>query len=219
MNGVHDMGGTHGFGPVVREENEPLFHADWEARVRAIMYLTLGQGLYNLDAFRYGIEQMPPADYLRAPYYERWLTTVERNLIHNGVLGVSELSGRLEGLADSREIAAVYDAIGVTRWADAGAPQSAGDGHFAVGDAVLARNAHSGGHTRLPRYVRGKRGVVEALRGEQTLPDANAIGLGKQPQRLYKVRFEGQELWGESAEPNTAVHLDLWESYLEPAPT
>lgn len=218
MNGIHDMGGMHGFGPVVREENEPLFHAGWEARVRSIMYLTIGQSLYNLDAFRYGIEQMAPAEYLRAPYYERWLTTLERNLIHNGVIAASELGGHLEDLSNSPAIASVYDAIGVTRWAEVDAAASPESARFAVGDAVLARNSHPDGHTRLPRYVRGRRGIVEALRGEHTLPDANAIGLGKSPQRLYKVRFEGQELWGDSAEPNSVVHLDLWESYLEPAP-
>lgn len=217
MNGVHDMGGMHGFGPIVREETEPLFHAEWEARVRAIMNLAMVDGLFNLDAFRFGIEQMAPADYLRAPYYERWLTSVTRNLIHNGYLTSDELADHIERLSGSAPSTADLDAV--ERWQPVAAySDSARAQPFSIGDAVVARNAHPLGHTRLPRYVRGKRGVVEALRGEQTLPDANAIGHGECPEGLYKVRFEGQELWGDSAEPNSIVHVDLWESYLLPAP-
>jgi len=217
MNGVHDMGGMHGFGPIVREKDEPLFHAEWEARVRAIMNLSMVDGLFNLDAFRYGIEQMAPADYLRAPYYERWITSVTRNLIHNGYLTSDELSDYIERLSGSAPSPADLDAV--EQWQPVAAciepPRTQ---PFSIGDAVVARNAHPVGHTRLPRYARGKRGVIETLRGSHTLPDANALGIGECPERLYKVRFEGRELWGDSAESNSVVHLDLWESYLLPAP-
>ena len=86
MNGVHDMGGMHGFGPIVREVNEPLFHAAWEAQVRAMVVIARSRGYFNLDAFRYGIERMDPAHYLRAPYFERWLASIELNLLEAWLL-------------------------------------------------------------------------------------------------------------------------------------
>ena len=94
MNGVHDMGGMHGFGPIVREENEPLFHAAWEARVRAMVVIARSRGYFNIDAFRYGIERMDPAHYLRASYFERWLASIELNLIEHGFLTGDELDAR-----------------------------------------------------------------------------------------------------------------------------
>ena len=87
---------------------------------------------------------------------------------------------------------------------------------FVPGDPVRTRAMHPHGHTRLPRYARGKRGVVHCCHGIHVFPDTNAHGEGEQPQPLYSVRFDARELWGESAEPNQAVHIDLWESYLLP---
>ena len=217
MNGVHDLGGMHGFGPIVREVNEPLFHAPWEARVFGIAELS--DDFFNIDAFRHGIERMEPAHYLRAPYYERWLATVELNLIEGGFLTGEELDARTELLRERPEgalprgtaVAAVPQAP--EQGSDAPIPVS----RFAVGDAVMTRNLHPPGHTRLPRYARGKRGVIQRLYGAQIFPDTNAHGLGENPQPLYAVRFEARELWGEAAESNQTVSLDLWESYLEPA--
>jgi nitrile hydratase len=220
MNGVHDLGGMHGFGPVEREANEPLFHAPWEAHVRAIMTLTRGQGYFNLDAFRHGIERMEPAAYLRASYFERWLASVERNLIEQGFITGDELEARVAFLrahpeADlPRASGGAPPARARAPWPEAPSPDTP---RFTLGDAVTARNVHPRGHTRLPRYARGKRGVVQRIYGPQTFPDTNAHGLGEQPQVLYNVRFEGRELWGESCEAREAVYLDLWESYLEPA--
>ena len=87
---------------------------------------------------------------------------------------------------------------------------------FAVGDRVITREMHPRGHTRLPRYARGKRGIIHLVHGIHVFPDTNAHGLGEMPQALYSVRFEARQLWGDTAEPNQWVHLDLWESYLEP---
>ena len=217
MNGVHDMGGMHGFGPIVREANEPLFHAAWEAHVFAIAVLS--HDYFNIDAFRYGIERMDPAHYLRAPYFERWLASIELNLLEDGFLTGDELDARTEFFREHPEatlprgtaVAAVPDASGQSP--DSPLPASS----FAVGDAVITRNIHPPGHTRLPRYARGKRGIIQRLYGAQIFPDTNALGLGENPQPLYSVRFEARELWGESAEPGQTVSLDLWESYLEPA--
>ena len=219
MNGVHDLGGMHGFGPVEREENEPLFHAEWEARVRALVGLMMRHRYYTIDASRYGIEQMAPPEYLRASYYERWLASLEYNLTEQGLLGRDELDARVAFLrehpgADPPRASPVAPPLR----AQAAPPQAPPPApRFAVGDAVVTRNVHPVGHTRLPRYARGKRGVIHLIHGPQTFPDTNAHGLGEQPQVLYNVRFEGRELWGESSEPREDVYLDLWESYLEPA--
>jgi len=220
MNGVHDLGGMHGFGPVEREEHEPLFHAAWEGRVKGIQQLTRG-AYYNIDAFRHGIERMPPAEYLRASYYERWLATVERNLIEQGLIDSAELEARVALLRD-------HPAAEPPRAGGAPAPVPAPKvppesppspaPRFAAGDVIVTRNVHPVGHTRLPRYARGKRGTIHRSYGPQTFPDTNAHGLGKQPQPLYNVRFAGRELWGDSAEPGQVVYLDLWDSYLDPAP-
>ena len=219
MNGVHDLGGMHGFGQVVREEHEPLFHAAWEGHVAAINLLVRGAGYYNIDAFRHGIELMPPAEYLRSSYYERWLATVERNLAEQGLIGGDELEARVAFLRE-------HPGANPPRAGSAPVPAPAAPPaspaspapRFAAGEAIVARNVHPAGHTRLPRYVRGKRGVIHRAYWPQTFPDANAHRLGKQPQMLYSVRFTGRELWGDSAEPGQVVYLDLWDSYLDPAP-
>jgi nitrile hydratase beta subunit len=219
MNGVHDMGGMHGFGPIVREVNEPLFHAPWEARVRAMVVVARSQGYFNIDASRYGIERMEPAHYLRASYFERWLASLELNLIEGGFLSGKELDAKMEHLRQHPEAtlprSAAIATVPVAREESPNSPLPAS--RFAVGEAVVTRNIHSAGHTRLPRYARGKRGIVQRLHGPQIFPDTNAIGLGQNPQPLYSVCFDASELWGDSAEPRQTVSLDLWESYLEPA--
>ena len=220
MNGVHDLGGMHGFGPVEREENEPLFHAAWEARVFAATNLSAGK-YFTGDAGRFGIERMAPAEYLRASYYERWLATLEYNLIQQGLLGADEVDARLAFLREHPGVeppsTEAVSAPARTQEPPAESPPPAP--RFAVGDTVMTRNVHPVGHTRLPRYARGKRGVVRVAHGPHTFPDTNAHGLGKQPQPLYNVRFEGRELWGDSAEPGQVLYLDLWDSYLDPAPS
>jgi len=203
-----------------REEHEPLFHAAWEARVRAMAVLGINErGLFTIDAFRYGIERMPPAAYLRAPYFERWLASLETNLIEGGFLTAAELDERMAWLRQHTDATFPRraDADPARQPDEQPDPSPPPEARFAIGDAVLTRHDHPAGHTRLPRYARRKRGVVERLYGAQTFPDTNAHGLGKQPQPLYSVRFDGRELWGDSAEPRQTVSLDLWQSYLEPA--
>ncbi len=220
MNGVHDMGGMHGFGPIVREENEPLFHAAWEARVRAMVVVARSRGYFNIDASRYGIERMDPAHYLRAPYFERWLASMELNLIEGGFLTGEELDARTKLLREHPE-APLPRSTSVATLPEVPEESSGSPlpvSRFAMGDAVVTRNVHPPGHTRLPRYARGKQGIVQRLHGAQIFPDTNALGLGENPQPLYTVRFDARELWGESAEPRQTVSLDLWESYLELAP-
>jgi nitrile hydratase subunit beta len=222
MNGVHDLGGMQDFGPVVREENEPVFHADWERRLYAMSRAVRDAGISNIDESRHGIERMNPADYLAASYYERWLDGRTRILIDKGVITEAELDARTAFFAERPDAPAT---TALTKPPPAPKPPAPDHGYireptasplFAPGDAVVTRVMQPKGHTRLPRYARGKRGVIERHHGTHVFPDTNAHGLGEQPQPLYSVRFAASELWGESAEPNQAVNLDLWESYLLP---
>jgi nitrile hydratase len=224
MNGPHDMGGMHGFGPVVREENEPVFHEDWERVVYGMQRAIRVRGLINIDESRHGIERMPPAEYLAASYYERWLASLERNLIEKGIVSREELEARTALLREHPETPAPRredpELLALLEAPINGHALYQRDGaapRFAAGDRVVTRNLHPHGHTRLPRYVRGKRGTIHAVRGCYVFPDTHAHGQGEQPQPMYTVAFEGEELWGPSTEPRERVHIDLWEPYLEPA--
>jgi nitrile hydratase beta subunit len=219
MNGVHDMGGMHGMGPIEHETNEPVFHARWEARAFA---LTLAMGAWrkwNIDASRHERELIPAAEYLRSSYYEKWIA---------GLVGLSVKSG----LVLREEIVSGSPAPDSTKenpplTADKVAPVIAKGGpasrdvvvapRFRVGQTVRARNMHPTGHTRLPRYARGKAGTVDRDHGVYVFPDTNAHFLGEKPQHVYSVRFAARELWGEQAAPRNAVYIDLWDDYLEPA--
>jgi len=225
MDGVHDMWGMHGFGRVEPEENEPVFHADWEKTVLAASGAVRSRGPVNIDEFRHGIERMPPAEYLAASYYERWLSSLERVLVEKGIVTAEELASRAALLRDHPDTPPQprRDDPELRRLLTSGPTQQelyqrAGPRpRFDVGDEVVTRNAHPTGHTRLPRYARGKTGTVNAVRGTFVLPDAHAHGKGEQPEPMYTVSFDGAELWGASAEPRARVQIDLWESYLEPA--
>jgi nitrile hydratase beta subunit len=224
MDGVHDLGGMHGFGPVEREPDEPAFHDRWEAVVYAIMRASLRTGLYNLDEFRHGVERMDPAYYLRSGYYEHWLDGIARLLVEKGVISADELAARTEFFAarpDAPAVAAVRGTPAtapepIEWYVPASERPTTQPPRFAEGDAVVTRNIHPLGHTRLPRYARGKRGVIHRQHGTHVFPDSHAHGRGEAPQALYSVRFDARELWGPSAEPNQLVYIDLWEPYLEP---
>jgi len=224
MDGVHDLGGMHGFGPVEREANEPAFHEPWEAAVYAIMRASLGTGQYTLDEFRHGVERMDPAHYLRSGYYEHWLDGIARVLIEKGVVSGDELAARTAFFAERPDApaSAAVRAMPATpapriKWMapDSERPVTKAP-RFAVGETVVTRNIHPTGHTRLPRYARGKHGVIHRQHGTHVFPDSNAHRGGEQPQALYSVRFDARELWGPAAEPNQHVYIDLWEPYLEP---
>ena len=226
MNGAHDLGGMHGFGPVVAEPNEPVFHAEWERRAFG---LTLAMGAWrrwNLDMSRSAREQMAPAEYLATTYYEHWMFGLERLLVEKGFLSPEELA-RVErgeptmfsGSAQVQEGALRPE--GVPRMlqnrlaARRDEPVAA---KFRVGEAVRARNIHPVGHTRVPRYVRGHRGVVAIDHGVFVFPDTHAAGEGTKPQHVYSVRFAAQELWGPGASARDSVYVDLFDDYLEAAP-
>lgn len=202
VNGVHDMGGMDGFGPVVTEQNEPVFHEHWEGVVRAIFERTAGR-YFNTDEFRRSLERMPPNAYLRASYYEKWLFAIESILKEKGVVTDSEItSGRPSSPAP-------------VPIPPQGSPPS-GTSHFKPGDRVRTRNLHPKDHTRLPRYARGKRGIVRRNYGSFAFPDSNAHGRGPDFQPCYAIEFEASELWGPQATSGDRICIDLWESYIEP---
>ncbi len=215
MNGVHDMGGMHGFGPIRPETDEPLFHAPWEARMLAITLAMGSWGKWNIDASRHARERIPPAQYLNASYYERWLAGLERLMLEHGLVSATELvTGQPEGPKHTPPVTA----DNVPAILDKGGPSARAQGRdagFALGQPVRAKNLHPSGHTRLPRYVRGKTGIIVLDHGIHVFADANAHFAGEHAQHLYNVRFEATELWGATACFRGAVHIDLWEDHLE----
>lgn len=218
MDGVHDLGGMHGFGPIEREENEPLFHAPWERLVVGMRGMA-GAHFWNGDEARHAIERMDPLDYLAASYYERWLCSLETLLLEKGLFTRVEFDARVAsfqaGAGSSQSGKPPTEPLPLPANRPRSYRRETGTKpQFAVGDPVLTRTAHPPGHTRLPRYARGRHGVITHLHGTFVFPDTNAHGLGEQPQPLYGVRFAARELWGEAAEPHLSVNLDLWERYL-----
>lgn len=213
MNGIHDLGGRDGFGRVSVEEDEPVFHADWEARVFGMVAATRLPP--NVDAFRHAIERMDPLHYLAASYYERWMSGLETRLLDEGLLEPGEVDARLRG----GRAPAPTAARPATAPGPGGARREIGRApRFAVGDRVRARNLQPKGHTRLPAYARGHTGTIAIVHPAWVLPDTHAHGRGEHAQYAYAVRFSARELFGEDGDPTACVHVDLFESYLEPAP-
>jgi nitrile hydratase len=222
MNGVHDMGGMHGFGHIERDKSEPVFHYDWERRVFAIR---VASRIPIPGGSRYSIEQMPPGEYLNSSYYEKWLYSRLKGFIDAGVLTEEEFATRLDQYRHNPDLPVPQreapEAVRQTMqrllsWQSPRREQDIAP-RFRVGDSVRARNLHPSGHTRLPRYVRSRRGIIARYYGVYDLQDTLPAGVQRPAQSMYAVRFDGQELWGESAEANSVVYLDMWESYLEPA--
>jgi nitrile hydratase beta subunit len=219
MNGAHDMGGAHGFGPVEPKPNEPAFHAQWERRAFGITLAMGATGEWNIDMSRSARENRSPGDYLTKSYYELWLAGLEALLAERRLVSPEELAaGRaLNDAKPVKRILAAQDVDRVLSRGTAVAREPKTPARFKEGDRVRARNTHPHGHTRLPRYVRGHVGTIERVRGCHVFPDSNASGLGEDPRWLYSVRFEGRELWGPDADPKLEVSIDAWEPYLEPA--
>ena len=218
MNGIHDMGGMHGFGPVERELDEPVFHADWEARLFAIRHAMGAWGRWNIDGSRYAREIIPPAEYLRMSYYERWLAGLITQMIDVGLVTRDEVESARPTPGTAKATPALApNAVERVLARSPSLRNVPASPRFKPGDRVSTHNMNPQGHTRLPRYARDKTGTIVRYHGAHVFPDTSAHGQGENPQPLYGVRFEGRELWGEGAGTREAVHLDLWESYLEPA--
>ena len=219
MNGVHDMGGMQDMGPVQPERNEPIFRERWESRVFAIAFALFAWRKWNIDATRYEMEIIPPADYLRMSYYEKWLTYISGLLVKRGLVTRAEMEGG-EPEAGAAKATPPVTAETVPALIARGNPvkrDAAVAARFKAGQHVRARNINPAGHTRLPRYARGKVGTVERDHGVFVFPDTNAHFLGEKPQHLYSVRFAARELWGGEAAARDAVYVNLWDDHLEPA--
>jgi nitrile hydratase len=188
MDGIHDLGGREGFGPVPRPDpDEGAFHHDWERRAFGVAMAGAATGISTMDQFRHSMERMEPAHYLSSRYYEHWLTGVATRWVETGQLELAELERRAGGPFPLSRPVAGEDAMAV-----------AGHPRFAVGDRVVVRRVHARGHHRCPGYVQGRTGVVVRLDQKST----------------YSVRFDASELWGEG---HHAVHVDLADSYLDAA--
>jgi nitrile hydratase subunit beta len=218
MDGIADMGGMHGFGLVDFKDEDGPFHDEWERRILGITFAILGAGVFNVDEIRRATESADPVTYLKNTYYERWLYSTEDLLKEKGAVTAIELAtGRSETPVANTvppvtsEIARVIlEQGGTSRTADGTPPR------FKPGDVVTARNIHPVGHTRLPRYVRGKRGTVIIDHGIFALPDSNSAGLGLRSQHVYGIRFKARELWGPQASARDTLQIDLFDDYLEP---
>jgi nitrile hydratase subunit beta len=222
MDGVHDMGGMHGFGSVCEPGGETAYHEQWEPRVFAIQTLVGLEGLGAGPGGRVVREQMDPVRYLAASYYERWLYSAEQRLLRKGTIAPGDVDGMMDRLSAGEAMPAHHDAAMAeralenlrTRLPMDPAPRGA---RFGPGERVRAKRMHPPGHTRCPRYVRGAVGAVEAVRGAARLPDRAVYGEKVDSEAVYSVAFSSKELWGPGDEPAWTVALDLWESYLEPA--
>ena len=217
MDGIHDMGGMHGWGTVAIDPDEPVFREPWHGRAFAMGAMSMGLSGTNLDAFRHGLERLHPYDYLADGYYGRWLACAETLLVDSGVIAPGAVDARTRNLmgesvdepADVTENKPSYERGG------AGSLREIDDEPaFSPGDRVRAKDMRTGGHTRMPGYIRGRTGTVHALRPAALLPDTNAHFQGENPQHVYTVEFDSTELWGPDAEA-AALRIDLFESYLE----
>jgi nitrile hydratase len=216
MNGVHDLGGLTCFGPINPEQDEPVFHAQWEGRVFALTNASLAF-MGPVDRIRHAIERMDPVEYLSTSYYEHWLRGIEIMGKDFGYLNDHEIAtGKSEheiSLPHPPPDATMVEGLirgGTLSTRDSGRLEAA----FKPGDRVRARNLESSGHTRLPRYVRGRSGVINLVHGTHVFPDTVAHDQGECPQPLYNVKFEARELWGENVERKDCLYIDLWEDYL-----
>jgi nitrile hydratase len=211
------MGGMHGMGPVLIEKDEPVFHAEWEARVYAMQRATSFHGRWNIDMSRFARERMPPVAYLAATYYERWLFGLETLLVEQGLVAAEELAtGRAKTKAGETALRA-SDVAARMRGRLSARVAADVPPKFKPGESVIARRINPVGHTRLPRYVRGRRGTIHIDHGVFTFPDTNAMSRDRKPQHCYNVRFTARELWGPEGTARDSVYLDLFDDYLDAA--
>lgn len=219
MNGVHDLGGMAGFGAVKPEADEPVFHADWEKRVLAMSVAMGATGAWNIDMSRFAREDRPPGEYLSLTYYEIWLAGLERLLVEKGLAAADETkTGQMStpGLPLPRKLVAETVAPVLLRGAPADRPTTV-EPRFVPGDRVITSLDNPPGHTRLPRYARGRIGTVTDHHGTHVFPDIHAHGGGDGAMHMYTVTFKACDLWGETTSATT-VSLNCWERYLEAAP-
>jgi nitrile hydratase len=219
VDGVHDMGGMDGLGPLEVEENEPWFHAEWERRAFALTLAAGASGKWNLDKSRYERELMPGPDYLTTSYYEHWLYGLAQLLLEYGFVNEVELASGKPDPKQPKVVDARYlegaNVEKVLRKGGSVLREADLTPAFSEGEMVRVINRHPSSHTRAPRYTRGRQGMIDRVHGIMVFPDSNAMGDGEQPHYCYSVRFSAAELWGQDADEKNFVYVDLWENYLE----
>ena len=225
MNGGQDLGGMQGFGPVVPEPGKidydiDNYHADWEPRIMGMVVAMGACGQWNIDISRHARESISPADYVTFPYYKIWAEGLSKLLLERGMATREELaSGQLHVPPSPIKACLHKDDVWIALHSLSGTanrPESRKPIHR-VGDTVRTINTHPTGHTRLPRYARGRLGKVTKVLGFHVFPDSAGNGKDDDPQWLYQVQFTAQELWGEDKNPRDTVTLDLWEPHFERA--
>jgi len=217
MNGAQDLGGMMGFGAIAPERDEPVFHHQWERRAFGLNLAVGACGLWNLDISRHARETLPPAEYLAKSYYDIWVSGLEKLVLRTGMASEEEVRAG-KASTPPRSINGKLLAAEVGEATSRRGPYdrpAAAAALFAPGDKIRTKVMNPTTHTRLPRYARGKIGIVDAVRGSFVFPDSNARGAGEDPRWLYTVSFTGEELWGADADPALKVSIDAWEPYLE----
>ncbi len=203
MDGMHDLGGKQGFGPVRHSPDAAVFHEAWEKRINALYGLAVRLGIFNMDEYRHAIERMEPRHYMAAGYYERTLTSLASLCVEKGVLTRAELESKAGGLFPLA------------------LPIGPGRGnasvlvHFKAGDRVRVRTDPVSGHVRLPAYIRGQVGVVVSESPPYPFPDAHAHGVMAADEPTFDVRFKSRDLWPDTSD-DALVHVGVFQSYLEP---
>ncbi len=217
MNSGHDLGGMMGFGPIDTNPLDPNFHDHWEERMFALTVAMGATGRWNIDISRHARESIHPGLYMTLSYYQIWLAGLEKLMLDASLVSQQELD---EGhaLQPAKQVAGILHAENVMKAMMAGSPyerKTTTTNRFDVGDKIIAKNMHPRGHTRIPRYARGKSGVIDRVHGCHVFPDSNAHGKGEDPQWLYKVRFSAREIWGDDHPGSDCIFVDLWEPYLD----
>ena len=204
MDGIHDLGGKQGYGPIRYTLDATAFHSTWEVRVNAMYAHVVRSGIFNMDEYRHAIERMDPRHYLAASYYERSLTSLATLLVEKGVIQREELERRANG------------AFPLSSPSAPGRGNSLHRERFQPGDRVRVKLDFVPGHIRLPAYVRGKIGTVVGESPAYPFPDAHAHGVPAEDEPTYDVRFHAEDLWPNGCDP-ALVHVGIFQSYLERA--
>ncbi len=220
MDGIHDMGGMQGWGTVHYDPEEPAFKAPWQGRAFAMCLLSMNRlSGRNLDAMRHALERLPPLQYLENGYYGRWLLMSEVLLTDSGVIAQGAVDARARKLRGEDVTEPPDPELSKPDYTPTGPGslrQVDDEPRFKVGQQVRAKDMHPTGHTRLPRYVRGRVGTVERILPAAVLPDTNAHFIAENAQHCYQVAFDSKDLWGTDSE-DFVLHIDLFDSYLEAA--
>ena len=219
MDGIHDVGGKLGFGPIQTTRDEPPFKEPWEGRMLGIVRGLARPKDWNSDKFRHTRELDSPINYLTMPYFDQWYQAYACMLIGSGIATVDELASGRSQAAKPDGLPAPMAADQVARAKRGSAnPERPFDGEpaFTVDDTVRARLTSPTGHCRMPAYVRGHCGTIVRYHGAHVFADASAHNIDR-AEPLYTVAFALEDLFPERAGSRDRVMLDLWESHLEPA--